>query len=53
MRYGENALARDRRASKERLEEVRAGLPEGVEIVATYDRSGLIRDAIAHAARAR
>lgn len=45
MRYGENALGVIDRV-KERLEEVRAGLPEGVELVVTYDRSGIIRDAI-------
>ena len=45
MRFGENALAVID-AVKERLESVRAGLPEGVEIVTTYDRSGLIRAAI-------
>jgi Cu(I)/Ag(I) efflux system membrane protein CusA/SilA len=46
MRFGENALAVID-AVKERLASVRAGLPEGVEIVTTYDRSGLIRAAIA------
>ena len=46
MRWGENALAVID-AVKERLESVRAGLPEGVELVTTYDRSGLIRAAIA------
>jgi copper/silver efflux system protein len=46
MRWGENALAVID-AVKERLESVRAGLPEGVEIVTTYDRSGLIRAAVA------
>ncbi len=45
MRWGENALAVID-AVKQRLESVRAGLPEGVEIVTTYDRSGLIRAAI-------
>jgi Cu(I)/Ag(I) efflux system membrane protein CusA/SilA len=46
MRYGQNALdVID--AVKERLEEVKRSLPEGVEVVVTYDRSGLIRDAIA------
>jgi Cu(I)/Ag(I) efflux system membrane protein CusA/SilA len=39
MRYGENALAVIKRI-KERLEEVK--LPEGVELVTTYDRSDLI-----------
>ncbi len=45
MRYGENAL-NVIRAVEERLDEVRAGLPAGVEIVETYDRSGLIEDSI-------
>jgi Cu(I)/Ag(I) efflux system membrane protein CusA/SilA len=45
MRWGENALAVCD-AVKERLDALRAGLPEGVEIVTTYDRSGLIRAAI-------
>jgi len=46
MRWGENALAVID-AVKERLESVRAGLPDGVEIVTTYDRSKLIRAAVA------
>ena len=46
MRYGENALnVID--AVKARLAEVERSLPDGVEIVITYDRSGLIRDSIA------
>ena len=45
MRYGENALEVIDRV-KQRLEEVEAGLPEGVEIVAVYDRSELIKRAI-------
>lgn len=45
MRVGENAL-RVIDAVKARLEEVQAGLPEGVEVVVTYDRSELIRGAI-------
>ncbi|HKL76848.1 MAG TPA: CusA/CzcA family heavy metal efflux RND transporter, partial [Gammaproteobacteria bacterium] len=45
MRYGENALATIERV-KERLEKLKDGLPEGVEIVPTYDRSGLILDAV-------
>jgi len=45
MRYGENALDVIA-AVEERLDEVRAGLPEGVEIVETYDRSGLIEASI-------
>ncbi len=46
MRYGENALDVIR-AVKERLAEIRKTLPEGVEIVITYDRSGLIEASIA------
>ena len=45
MRHGENALAVIGRV-KDRLEEMKASLPEGVEIVTTYDRSDLIRKAI-------
>src|SRR5690606_12392897 len=45
MRYGENALnVID--AVKARLAEVEKTLPQGVEIVVTYDRSGLIRESI-------
>jgi Cu(I)/Ag(I) efflux system membrane protein CusA/SilA len=46
MRYGENAQ-RVIAAVKERLESLRSGLPDGVEIVETYDRSGLISRAVA------
>ena len=45
MRWGENALAVID-GVKERIESLRAGLPDGVEIVTTYDRSGLILRAI-------
>ncbi|MEZ5440161.1 MAG: efflux RND transporter permease subunit [Lysobacterales bacterium] len=45
MRYGENAL-QTIQAVRERLDELRRGLPEGVEIVTVYDRSGLIERAI-------
>ncbi|MDJ0805464.1 MAG: efflux RND transporter permease subunit [Gammaproteobacteria bacterium] len=45
MRYGENALTTIA-AVKEKLETLQAGLPEGVEIVETYDRSGLILRAV-------
>jgi Cu(I)/Ag(I) efflux system membrane protein CusA/SilA len=45
MRYGENAL-RVIDAVKARLAEVEAGLPEGVEVVVTYDRSELIEASI-------
>ncbi|AEI62679.1 efflux RND transporter permease subunit [Corallococcus macrosporus] len=51
MRYGENALTVIE-AVKARLEEVRAGLPEGVELVVTYDRSGLIEESIGTLSRA-
>jgi Cu(I)/Ag(I) efflux system membrane protein CusA/SilA len=45
MRYGENAL--DVIAGvKQRIKEVEASLPEGVEVVPVYDRSGLIKRAI-------
>ena len=46
MRYGQNALAVIDRV-KLRLEEIRPALPKGVEIVITYDRSDLIKRAIA------
>ena len=45
MRYGSNALDTVQ-AVKQRLAEIKSGLPEGVEVVVTYDRSGLIRDAV-------
>ena len=45
MRAGENALAVIDRV-KAKLDEVRPSLPKGVELVTTYDRSGLIREAI-------
>ncbi|MDX1698299.1 MAG: efflux RND transporter permease subunit, partial [Thiohalobacterales bacterium] len=45
MRYGENAL-RTIDGVKARLAELAAGLPEGVEIVETYDRSALIHRAV-------
>jgi len=45
MRYGENALATIERV-KQRLEALRKGLPAGVEIIETYDRSALIERAI-------
>ncbi len=47
MRYGQNALDTVS-AVKARLKELQAGLPPGVEIVTTYDRSNLIRRAIDH-----
>ena len=45
MRWGENALATIR-GVKARLAELQRSLPEGVEIVTTYDRSGLIERAV-------
>ena len=45
MRYGENALSVIERVKK-RIDEAKSSLPEGVEIVTTYDRSDLIRRAI-------
>jgi Cu(I)/Ag(I) efflux system membrane protein CusA/SilA len=44
MRYGENALTVID-AVKQRLEEIKPSLPEGVAIVTTYDRSTLIEEA--------
>lgn len=46
MRYGGNAQATIQ-AVKARLKELQSSLPEGVEIVTTYDRSQLIHRAIA------
>jgi copper/silver efflux system protein len=45
MRFGENALATIERV-KQRLEELKKGLPDGVEIIETYDRSSLIHRAV-------
>jgi Cu(I)/Ag(I) efflux system membrane protein CusA/SilA len=45
MRYGENARATID-GVKAKLEALKPGLPEGVEIVETYDRSGLIDRAV-------
>ena len=45
MRFGENALSVIA-AAKKKLEELSRGLPEGVEIIPTYDRSGLIHRAV-------
>ncbi len=45
MRYGENALTTIK-AVKKKLEALKAGLPKGVEIVETYDRSSLILRAV-------
>ena len=45
MRYGENALATIQRV-RNKLEELKAGLPNGVEIVPVYDRGTLIESAV-------
>ncbi len=45
MRQGENALNVIDRV-KAKLEELKPSLPKGVDVVTTYDRSELIRDAI-------
>ncbi|MBP9864916.1 MAG: efflux RND transporter permease subunit [Candidatus Omnitrophica bacterium] len=45
MRHGENALRVIERV-KTRLNEMKPGLPEGVELIETYDRSGLIKESI-------
>jgi Cu(I)/Ag(I) efflux system membrane protein CusA/SilA len=45
MRFGENALQVIRDV-KRKLEQLRAGLPEGVELVTVYDRSALIERAV-------
>ena len=47
MRFGENALTTIK-AVREKLSELKAGLPEGVEIVPTYDRGDLIERAVAN-----
>ena len=47
MRNGDNARDTIVRV-KAKLDELRAGLPEGVEIVETYDRSSLIQRAVDH-----
>jgi len=45
MRYGENALATIERV-RTKLDELQAGLPDGVEIVPVYDRGDLIERAV-------
>jgi Cu(I)/Ag(I) efflux system membrane protein CusA/SilA len=45
MRFGENALETIE-GVKQRLREIEPGLPGGVEIVPTYDRSTLINNAV-------
>jgi Cu(I)/Ag(I) efflux system membrane protein CusA/SilA len=45
MRHGENAMATIAKVKK-KLQQLKSGLPEGVEIVETYDRSSLIQDSV-------
>ncbi len=45
MRYGENALSTIDKV-KAKLAQIEAGLPEGVELVITYDRSELILNSV-------
>jgi copper/silver efflux system protein len=45
MRFGENALATIK-GVREKLAELEAGLPEGVEIITVYDRGDLIERAV-------
>ncbi len=45
MRFGENAQ-KTIELVKEKLDELKKGLPKGVEIVTTYDRSNLISHAV-------
>jgi len=45
MRFGENALSTIN-GVKKKLQELSRGLPDGVEIVETYDRSALIKRAV-------
>ena len=45
MRFGENALTTIE-GVKAKLEKLKKGLPEGVEVVTTYDRSDLIERAV-------
>ncbi|MDP8226961.1 MAG: CusA/CzcA family heavy metal efflux RND transporter [Candidatus Celaenobacter polaris] len=45
MRYGENAMGVIK-GVKEKLKELESGLPEGVKIITSYDRSNLIQRSI-------
>ena len=47
MRSGKNALE-TLNAVKAKIESLKPGLPPGVEIIETYDRTGLIERAVAH-----
>jgi len=51
MRFGENALATIKRV-RAKLDELKLGLPDGVEIVPVYDRGDLIERAVANLNRA-
>ncbi len=46
MRYGENALDVINKV-KQRIEDIKPSLPQGVKIITTYDRADLIQRAIA------
>ncbi|MGH8198498.1 MAG: efflux RND transporter permease subunit [Steroidobacteraceae bacterium] len=50
LRYGTNALETIA-AVKRKLEEIKPGLPKGVEIVETYDRSELIQRSVSNLTR--
>ena len=50
MRFGENAL-RVIDAVKAKLREIQGAMPEGIRVVSTYDRSGLISDSLANLRR--
>ena len=50
MRFGENALKVISRV-KEKIAEIRNSLPPGIDIITTYDRSELIRNAISNLKR--
>ena len=47
MRHGKNALSTIK-AVKAKMQTLKASLPRGVEIVETYDRSGLIERSVRH-----
>ncbi|HEX6268038.1 MAG TPA: CusA/CzcA family heavy metal efflux RND transporter, partial [Burkholderiales bacterium] len=49
MRHGKNAL-QTISLIKEKMSQLRASLPAGVEVVETYDRSGLIERSVRHLA---
>ncbi len=48
MRFGEDALEVIERV-KRKLEQIAPSMPEGVKVVTTYDRAGLIRESVATA----